>query len=297
MTPRPRPADDDWTVTEAGLWYAANGFPVFPVHCAPNGRCSCGESDCEHPGKHPHTRNGFKDATTDREQIVRWWRDWPDANIAIPTGKVSGLLVVDIDPRNGGNESWDSFIAKHGPSPPTAEQLSGGGGRHIAFSDPGVRAPKELAPGIDVKSAGGYIIVAPSIHASGGLYAWYSIEGAKALLNLAPAPAWLVECFAAKLQDNRATPNEDGKKWKPGERNNKLTSLAGTMRRGGMLRESIEVALLEENRRRSEPPWRRRKYGELQGALHGIHPPRKRRELRWRGSGQNRYLLPTRFQT
>jgi Bifunctional DNA primase/polymerase, N-terminal len=55
---------------------------------------------------------------------------------------------------------------KHGRPPETAEQLPGGGGRHIFFRDPGVPVPSELAQGIDVKSSGGYIIVAPSIHLS-----------------------------------------------------------------------------------------------------------------------------------
>src|SRR5258708_4797649 len=96
MTPRPRP-DDDWSVNEGSLWYAANGFPVFLVHSAPNGRCSCGKSDCEHPGKHPRTKHGFKDATTDPEKIKKWWGKWPDANIGIPTGAPSRLLILDID--------------------------------------------------------------------------------------------------------------------------------------------------------------------------------------------------------
>lgn len=239
----------------AALWYAEHGFPVFPVHSAPNGRCSCEKSACKHPGKHPRTRHGFKEATTDRKQIGQWFQKWPDTNIAVPTGAASGLLIIDIDPRNGGVESWQSLIAKYGSPPSTAEQKSGGGGRHIAFADPGIPTPKELASGIDVKSAGGYIIVAPSIHPSGGRYVWDGVDGATALLKLAPAPAWLIECFAKKkLQDSHGTSQAGGKKWNPGERNNRLTSLAGKMRRGGMARESIEAALLEENRRRCNPP-------------------------------------------
>jgi hypothetical protein len=132
--------------------------------------------------------------------------------------------------------------------------MSGGGGRHVVFLDPSVPVPSELAPGIDVKSVGGYIIVAPSIHPSGGRYVWDGIEGARALLNLAHPPAWLLDCFAKKVKERHASPDADGKKWRPGERNNKLTCAAGTMRRIGMSPEAIEVGLLEENRRRCEPP-------------------------------------------
>ncbi len=250
----PRQPDDDWTVAEASLWYAEHGFPVLPVHCAANGRCSCGKSDCKHPGKHPRTRRGFKDATTDREQVAKWWRDWPDANIGIPTGPASGLMALDIDPRNGGGESWDSLMVQHGSPPSTAEQVTGGGGRHIMFRDPGVPVPAELAPGIDVKSAGGYVVVSPSIHPSGRRYSWDGTEGVLALKKVAAVPAWLLERFAERLQKKRSTPDDDGRKWQPGERNNKLTSIAGTMRRRDMSREAIELALLEENRRRCAPP-------------------------------------------
>ena len=54
MSPAPKP-DDNWTASEAALWYAAHGFPVFPVHEVRNGRCTRGRGDCEHPGKHQRT--------------------------------------------------------------------------------------------------------------------------------------------------------------------------------------------------------------------------------------------------
>ena len=124
------------SILTAALWYVAHGFPVFPVHSTRDGHCSCGRHDCEHPGKHPRTKHGFKDATSDRDQVSRWWTRWPDANIGIPTGKTSGLLVVDIDPRNGGDESWESLVSKGGSLPATAEQITGGGGRQVPASGP-----------------------------------------------------------------------------------------------------------------------------------------------------------------
>jgi len=209
---------------------------------------------CLHPGKHPRTLHGFKDSSNVAEQIKEWWEEWPDANIGVPTGSASGLLVIDIDPRNGGDESWEALLAMYGRPPETAEQLSGGGGRHIFFRDPGVAVPKELAQGIDVKSSGGYIIVAPSIHLSGRLYAWDGIAGKDALLEVAPVPEWLLSLFAKRRDDSRPSSNADNGKWPKGERNNRLTSMAGTMRNRGMSRGAIEAALLEENRLRCDPP-------------------------------------------
>lgn len=126
----------------AAIWYAGNSFPVFPVHNVRGGRCSCGRHNCEYPGKHPRTVHGFRNATKDPAQIRKWWEEWPDANIGVPTGTVSGLLAIDIDPRNGGDDSWEALIVKYGRPPGTAEQSSGGGGRHIVFLDPGVPVPK-----------------------------------------------------------------------------------------------------------------------------------------------------------
>jgi hypothetical protein len=247
-----KPADEG-PLLKAALWYASRGFPVFPVHGIRDRKCTCSKADCSHPGKHPRTRNGFKDATTDQSKIKDLWEEWPDANIGLPTGPSSGLLAIDIDPRNGGDSSWDSLVQNHGLPPPTAEQKTGGGGRHILFRDPAVKVPKELAPGIDVKSAGGYIIVAPSVHASGQLYVWDG-SGPEVLLNVADAPPWLLTRLAAALRRKPAMPAANVRKFSSGQRNNRLTSLAGKMRRNGASREGIEAALLEENQGECDPP-------------------------------------------
>ena len=226
------------------------------MHSAAGGRCSCGKLDCEHPGKHPRTAHGFKDATTDSDTIKEWWGKWPEANIGMPTGAVTGLLVIDIDPRNGGEESLESLFSKHGRFPDTAEQITGGGGRHFVFRDPAIAVPKTLAPGIDLKGEGGYFVVAPSIHQSGNAYQWDGLDGAKALLKLADPPVWLLEYIAAARDGSRpeskAVPGSE--KVPEGKRNDLLTSLGGTMRKRGMSREAIEAALLEENRLRCAPP-------------------------------------------
>ena len=89
------------------LRYAVRRWHVFPVHWPRDGVCSCGKPDCgTSSAKHPLTPNGLKDATTNPEQIRNWWTRWPYANIGIVTGKVSGIVVVDVDPEKGGMESW-----------------------------------------------------------------------------------------------------------------------------------------------------------------------------------------------
>jgi len=98
-------------------------------------------------------------------------KKWPRPNIGIPTGRISGLIVLDMDPRNGGYKSRESLAIEHGELAETAEQ-STGGGKHLLLRYRNVKLPKQLAPGIDSKADGGYVIVAPSIHKSGKHYRW-----------------------------------------------------------------------------------------------------------------------------
>lgn len=72
---------------QAALWYADKGYRVFPVYSIQNGECSCKNDSCISPGKHPITKNGNKNATTDRTQIAAWWHKYPNANIGVATGK------------------------------------------------------------------------------------------------------------------------------------------------------------------------------------------------------------------
>jgi Bifunctional DNA primase/polymerase, N-terminal len=112
----------------AALGYASKGFRIFPLHSVDDhGHCSCGKQDCGSPGKHPRNYNGLKGATTDETQILKWWKKFPDANIAIRTGK--GLLVLDVD-EDEGEDSLRELEEKHERLPETWECLTGRG-RHI----------------------------------------------------------------------------------------------------------------------------------------------------------------------
>jgi putative DNA primase/helicase len=125
-------------------------------------------------------------------------------------------------------------------------------GRHLYYLCPEgaeIRnSASKLAPGLDVRGAGGYVIVPPSIHSSGHQYTWVHEEA-----PVAQAPAWLLERLSTPAR--QSTPGTDHNAAIPkGRRNAALTSLAGTMRRRGATREAIEAALLAENRQRCERP-------------------------------------------
>lgn len=161
---------------DAAVIYARRGWAVFPCHSpAPGaGGCTCRAADCGSPGKHPRVAGGLKSATTDELQVKLWWGHWPSANVAIRTGEVSGLVVLDIDPEHGGEASLEAVIERRGALPACRTVRTGSGGLHLYFAHPGVPvrndAGRKLGSGIDVRGDGGYVIAPPSRHASGGLY-------------------------------------------------------------------------------------------------------------------------------
>jgi hypothetical protein len=208
---------------EAALSYAEQGWPVFPCR-----------------GKLPRLSNGFKGATRDAGLIQGWWSQWPDASIGIPTGKASGLVVLDVDPRNGGNESLLDLLERNKAELPRTKSVkTGGGGAHFYFAMNGTPiATAQLAPGLDRKGEGGYVI-APNSRG----YEWTRTE------PLAELPPWLAN---GTKRNNHAT--TVGEAIGEGERNATLTSLAGTMRRRNMGELEILAALRVANETRCTPP-------------------------------------------
>lgn len=151
--------------------YAGGGFRLFPLHHVIDGKCSCGDPNCHSPGKHPRTANGAHDATSDLTQLLQWAKQYPGCNWGLNT---DGWVVIDVDPRNGGDALLEILETKHGAFPDTCTQSTGGGGKHLLYrARDGVNYPGTLGPGVDVKRGGGsYICVEPSIHASGKPYLW-----------------------------------------------------------------------------------------------------------------------------
>jgi len=226
---------------KAAIAYAQKfGWHVFPVHTIRDGKCSCGKADCGSPGKHPLTRNGVKDATTDPDQIRMWWKEWPDANVGIAGG--NGLVILDIDPRHGGDESLDELITEHGPLPDTPEVLTGGGGRHLYFTG---AAPNKVGvmPGLDLRGAGGYVVEA---------------ESRPETLPRAALPTYLVP-QAERGQGNgptidRIDPDELFEGIPAGERHDRLFRYACRLRTQDM-KQSEAIVLVREAAARCTPPY------------------------------------------
>jgi hypothetical protein len=237
---------------DAAISYADLGWAILPVWWVQDGRCGCRKAKCDSPGKHPwgrFARHGLLAATKDDGKIRSWFANGHTPNLGIRTGAESGILVIDIDPRHGGDRG------SLGQLPEAALVATGGGGEHLYFKMPAadIRSFKaedtpKLGPGIDVRANGGYAIAPPSMHVSGNEYKW--IRDPRG--GLADLPQHILEKLIEKPATAKTAAPVTGIIRK-GQRNNTFTSFAGAMRRRGMTEAAILAALREENRRCEEP--------------------------------------------
>jgi len=243
----------------AALAYSTRfGWQVLPLHTIKNNRCTCGKPNCHSPGKHPLTQHGVKDATNNPAIIEKNWQRWPWANIGLATGEGSGVFALDVDGETG-EESLSGLVASNGALPNTVEQLTGGGGRHVLFKHPGYTVPNKvkLAPKLDTRGDGGYIVVAPSLHISGQCYTW-EISSRPGEVAIAPAPAWLLDMLkpssaglSRSIEDWRKLVNQGVPE---GQRNASVASLAGMLFRKYVDPYVVLDLVLAWNRARCFPP-------------------------------------------
>lgn len=215
---------------EAALEYANRGWAVLPI--VPN-------------EKLPATQHGVHDATTDKDQIQRWWTANPDFNIGVAAGERSGVIVVDIDPRNGGEASWEAWQEANGPAPPgMVQQTAGGGSHYICHYTRELRSCK-LADGIDLLSDGRYFLAAPSM-VGGREYFWDGDDTSPMLIP----PQW-VEAYHGRVKTRSATLAGEIIK---GRRNDGLAAIGGGLRSMGLTEHEILQTLLVVNNARCDDP-------------------------------------------
>ncbi len=203
-------------IVRAAERYLARGWSVLPL---------------KRGDKRPLIRwETLQQTHADAATLARWFTQWPDANIGIVTGEISNLIVLDVDPKHGGDHSLTNLERRFEQLPDTVEAPTGGGGRHLYFTHPGgfVRNRAGLAQGIDLRGDGGYVVAPPSLHPSGQSYAWARGHSPDETA-VAALPRWLL--FAGRgartrrsLEDWRQLVHEGVKE---GERNTTIASLTG----------------------------------------------------------------------
>lgn len=176
---------NDMSPLDAALFYFDQGLVPIPANTSDaEGHCSCGRESCDNVGKHPRLPK-WKQYQTEkptREQVVKWWTRWPDANIALST---EGRVIVDVD-----DEIGYTALEAAGHELPSTATVKTGRGHHRYYAAPEgveVRSKVGVVEKVDIRAGGGLIVVPPSLHASGVRYQWEKDNDG---FDLAEAPEW-----------------------------------------------------------------------------------------------------------
>lgn len=239
---------------------AERGWAVIPIHWIEGGQCSCRRS-CRQPGKHPLVKRGLHDASSDPDVIAGWWAQWPKANLAVRTGRISNLWALDIDAKRSvdvgrgvlipeGENTLRTIEDRAGERiPDTLTSKTGGGGFHYLFTypeDAGSYTNRvRVAPSVDVRGDGGYVILPPSTHISGKRYEWVdeSIEPAS-------PPAWLLTLQDRPEGEQFVERDEVGE----GGRNEYLFKYAAKLQGEGRDADELSALVLGHNLQVCVPP-------------------------------------------
>lgn len=227
---------------EAALAYSRRGFSVIPV---------------KPWDKKPFISwKEFENRRATDGEIRQWWQKWPSAMVAIVTGEISGLFVVDCDTAEGFEEIQkllpDSLLTPLARTPR--------GGWHLFFQFPeGLRGHSgtkaALLPGVDIRGNGGYVIAAPSVNGKGRRYAW----GEGLSIEEAP-PGQLPDALYKKISFSLyrgVTSNagkDPGELFQEGRRDEDLFHVAHTMLKGGA-KEETAFQVLKILARNCNPPF------------------------------------------
>lgn len=246
---------------QAALRYAKLGLAVVPLRPR---------------DKKPMFDNWTNIGTCDIPLVTKWWAQNPAANVGILTGQKSHCFVLDVDPKNGGLETFENLVSKHGRFPDTWQDITGGvgGGFHLFFRYPNFEVKNHIGilPGIDIRGDGGQVVAPPSIHPdTGNRYEW---DGINEIENtqLAEAPIWLLDLLHQKTEVRHSDRLPIGVKIPHGVQHMTLVSLAGMLRRLGLDAGEIKPVLQSVNKNRCEIPGEPARIDEIADSMMKYRP-------------------------
>jgi hypothetical protein len=260
---------------ETALWLLSEGCSVFPL--APRSKKPIG-------GPLPGGVWGeFQKRRATPEEARKWFKDCPDANLALVCGEISGVVVVDVDGEKG--QAW----FKVNMSKPNLFQFTSGKHKfHAFFRHPGVgfHVPPSVrpVPEIDIRGDGSYVVIAPSVHPSGEIYTLRKLPGFDGIKTLVPVPN--LPLRHDKDGNIEFDPEAKNRKSAPldytaleGQRNEKLTSLCGSMYARGCEREQVRLFAVGWNNEYCKPPLSDREVETIVNSMSKTHAMRNPQAL------------------
>lgn len=257
------------TMLEAALGYIERGWSVMPVNRTGT--------------KVPLVKwTELQERIATREEVIEWWTRWPEANIGVITGSISGIVAIDIDTRKGAEVAPVLAVA-----PTEFINRTGSGGAHLLYEYPyeveeGVRTRANLMKGVDVRSDGGYIVVPPSIHANGTPYEWDS-EGDPS--SLPPEVIEFINDDGGETRNPSGDPDwvsrllDEGAE--EGGRNDAATRLVGYLEAKGIPKDITYTMVEQWNGSKVSPPLSQR---EVRTIVESVYRTARRKDGKKKGS-------------
>jgi len=252
--------DTPLTPRQAALWFVSQGHPVLPIHSiTDDGTCTCGSSSCQSPGKHPFADlapHGAKDASADPSAVTAWFDEHYWLSYGIRCDK---LFVVDVDVKHGGLETWHKLhSAPTHHLPHTWQARTGSGGLHVFFNALERARNGVLEPGIDLRSAGAYIVGVGCKHVSGGAYDWLP-QCNPGEATLSDVPTWLLSLIKTRTHYSNVIPMPEWRRFarsmvQDGERHTVMLKLIGHLIGLGVDVEVTRDLMLSWNETHCDPP-------------------------------------------
>jgi hypothetical protein len=186
----------------------AQKVPVFPCRRTAEEVTLHGRTRVLKP-KSPLTSRGFLDATQDPDRIRTWWRRWPDALVGVPTGSITGLLVVDFDSHKA-DETARAWVTQHTDwLLQTRSHTTLNLGRHYLFRLP---PGQHYGSGVNVQ-LGGQRRIGIDIRCEGGYIVWWPMHGGTSTGEIAPLPAGLIDERRIERKELPPLPARSPEKW------------------------------------------------------------------------------------
>ena len=237
---------------KSAIEYAKHGWAVIPL---------------KPHSKVPATLHGVKDASTDIEQVRKWWAQCPNYNIGVACGeKSNGLIVIDLDIDEdkglNGYENLCQWENEHEKFPDTVQSITGRGGYQLFYkSDRNYKNSVRIIDGVDIRSEGGYVVVPPSIHPNGNAYEWeYWLDDFDYKL---PEINDTVKLFLDQQKEEQTQNFVAPKEIIESERNNTLFKIASSLQSKGLSNEAIFSAVMAENEAKCRVPLSEREVKQL----------------------------------
>jgi archaellum biogenesis ATPase FlaH len=283
---------------DMALDYLRRGLSIIPLISPSMASRRLSQEDFIKKCKTPLVKwTEFQTRRPTEQEVIDWFEKFPNANIGIVTGKISNLVVFDLD-----SKSAEDYAENQGGFPLTVTAKTGKG-YHVYLKHPGFEVVNDVRKeyDIDIRGDGGYVVAPPSLHGSGSRYEWedglsfdeiepadnvpWTIEYLKEFATKSTTPAQVTPPKPLKTLskvDSTVTPNPyadilaNGAQ--QGERNHAATKLIGHLLGKGNDENIVWETIRQWNAGKNQPPFNEPELREIFNSIRDLERKNEKKE-------------------